>query len=57
MLIYQEKKHSLHWLLNIGKAMVNQAYKEDATFETETLHNPIDISMSVVANWRSPMAK
>jgi hypothetical protein len=52
MLIY-----SLHWLLNIGKVVVNQAYKEDATFEMETLHDPIDVSMSVVGNWRSPMAK
>jgi hypothetical protein len=37
--------------------MVNQAYKEDATFETKTLHNRIDISMFVGANWRSPMEK
>ncbi len=37
--------------------MVNQAYKEDSTFEMETLHNPIHVSKSLVANWRSRIAK
>jgi hypothetical protein len=37
--------------------MVNLAYEEDATFEMETLNNPIHVSKSLVANWRSPMAK